>query len=130
MRRLLPLFPLLLIPQAAFAQVEAIGRVVGLFNVFVGLMLTAALLIYGVGFSMWWIRLGSWPSYRTDAIRALEWAVATLFTLVVLLGIVQFFQQHREAAMYVVSVIVLVLVIWAIVYMVRQSSGGEEKEKH
>lgn len=125
--RILPLVALAM-PLAADAQVGAVSRVAGIFNIFVGLMLTAALLTYGVGVIMWWIRLGSWPSYRTTAIRILEWAVATLFVLIVLLGIVQFFQKHPTAASYVLSAIVLVLIIWAVVYLMAHS-GGKKEEK-
>ncbi len=124
--RLLPLVVLLL-PALTSAQVGAVSRVVGVFNVLVGLMLTAALLTYGVAFTMWVIRLGTWPTYRTEAIRAMEWSVATLFTLVVLLAIVQFFQKHPHEASYVLSAIVLILIIWIIVYLIAHS-GGEEKK--
>ena len=120
----------LLTPFAAGAQVVAVGHLVGIFNIFVGLMLTAALLIYAFGFIMWWIRLGTWPSYRTVAVRVLEWAVAILFTLVVLLGIVQFFQFHQRAATYVISVIVLIAIIAIIVYLIAHSGGDEKKEEH
>lgn len=125
--RALPLL-VLFAPFAAQAQVATVGRVAGIFNVFVGLMLTAALVTYVFGFVMWWIRLGTWPSYRTEAIRVMEWSVAILFTLIVLLGIVQFFQQHQRAATYVISAIVLIIIIWAIVYIALHS-GGEKKEE-
>jgi len=130
MRRLIPASAAVvaLAPYIALAQVGAVSRIVGVFNIFVGLMLTAALLTYAIGFIMWWIRLGSWPSYRTQAIRVLEWAVAVLFTLVVLLGIVQFFQQHQQAATYVISAIVVIGIIWIAVYVLSHSSGAEEEE--
>jgi len=116
-------------PSLALAQVGAVSKIVGIFNIFVGAMLTVALLLYGVGFIMWWIRLGSWPSYRTGAIRVLEWAVAVLFTLVVLLAIVQFFQKHPHAATYVISAIVIVLIVWVVLYIAANSGGGKEKEE-
>jgi VIT1/CCC1 family predicted Fe2+/Mn2+ transporter len=126
--RLLPLAAFA-VPAVVFAQVGAVSRVVGIFNVMVGLMLTVALLTYGIGFIMWVIRLGTWPTYRTDAIRALEWSVATLFTLVVLLAIVQFFQRHPYEATYVLSAIVIILIIWIIVYLIAHSGGEEKKEE-
>jgi len=123
------LFPILtlLFPALAIAQTDAVSQVVGVFNVLVGLMLVAALLTYALGVVVWACRLGTWPSYRTEAIRTLEWAVATLFTLVVLLGIVQFFQRHPQQATYVISAIVVILVIWMVVYLIAHSGGGEKK---
>ena len=107
---------------ASFAQA------IGVFNVFVGLMLTVALFTYGLGFILWITRLGTWPTYRTEAIKIMEWSVVILFVLVVLLAIVQFFQDHPKQATYVVSIIVGVIVIWIIVYLAAHSGGGEKKE--
>lgn len=126
--RALPLLAAL-IPGVASAQ-ASFTQAVGLFNVFVGLMLTAALLSYGIGFVVWLCRLGTWPSYRTEAIKVMEWSVVILFVLVVLLAIVQFFQYHPREAGVVVSAIVAILILWVVVYMVMQSGGGEKKEKH
>ena len=124
--RLLPLGALLA-PFAVAGQVQAVSRIVGVFNIFVGLMLTASILLYGVGLIMWFIRLGTWPSYRTVAVRVLEWAVAVLLVLVVLLAIVQFFQGHPHAAAYVISFIVVAIVIWIIVYLASHSSERKER---
>jgi hypothetical protein len=128
-RALFVVLPTLLLPLVTYAQVAAVSRVVGVFNIVVGLMLTTALGIYVTGFIMWWIRLGSWPSYRTVAIEALEWAVGILFTLVVLLGIVQFFQRHQQAATYVLSAIVIIALIWIVIYLAANSGGGEKEKK-
>jgi hypothetical protein len=114
------------IAVAQSAQSTFFTEVTGLFNIFVGLMLTAALLTYGVGTLMWFTRLGTWPSYRTEAIKILEWAVAILFTLVLLLIVVQFFRDHPYAASYLVAFIVLILVIWAIITFAK---SGEEKDE-
>ncbi|OGG51999.1 hypothetical protein A3C18_04165 [Candidatus Kaiserbacteria bacterium RIFCSPHIGHO2_02_FULL_54_11b] len=104
-------------------------QAIGLFNVFVGLMLTAALLTYGIGFVIWSTRLGTWPTYRTEAIKIMEWSVVTLFVLVVLLAVVQFFQYHPREAAFVVSVIVAIIVVWIIVYLAAHS-GGKKKDDH
>ena len=136
MQRLMRFAPLALtfVPLFAQAQVGTVSRFVGIFNIFVGLMLTAALLTYGLGFAMWVIRLGTWPSYRTEAVRVLEWSVAILFVLIVLLMIVQFFQKHPSAATYVLSAIVVVAVIGLVIYLMLGSGGGhgekEEEIKH
>lgn len=127
MRRLLPLLTLLS-PSLALAQVNTTSQIAGLFNIFVGLLLTVAMLTYAVGLIMWFVRLGTWPTYRTEAIKIMEWSVAQLFVLVVLLAIVQFFQRHPQAAMYVLSFIVVVGIIAMAIYIASHS--GEEKEEH
>ncbi|PIR83702.1 hypothetical protein COU18_03445 [Candidatus Kaiserbacteria bacterium CG10_big_fil_rev_8_21_14_0_10_51_14] len=110
------------------ASAFTIPQVIGLFNVFVGLMLTVAILLFCAGFITWIARLGTWPSYRTEAIKIMEWSVVVLFVLVVLLAIVQFFQNHPRAAGYVVSTIVLLVVLGAIFVVLFRS--GEKEEKH
>src|SRR3989344_8156157 len=110
------------------ASAQTFSRVLGVFNVFVGLMLTAALLTYATGFIVWVIRLGTWPSYRTEAIKIMEWSVVILFVLVVLLAIVQFFQNHPRTAGMIISFIVAAILIWIIVVLAAKSGG--EKEEH
>src|SRR3989338_6390335 len=104
-------FLLYAVPTVVAAQ--TITQAVGLFNVFV----------------VRWVRLGTWPSYRTEAITIMEWSVVILFVLVVLLGIVQFFQEHRRAAAYIVSTIVLVLLIGAIVVIATKGKKEVKKEE-
>ncbi len=127
-----------LTPSALLAGVGAadaagasglLTQIVGLFNIFVGLMLVAAFIMYGTGFIMWATRLGSWPSPRDGAIEMMLWAPAILFTLVVLLAIVQFLRSHPQAGAYIVSTIILLLVIWVIVYLALNAKGGEKEEE-
>lgn len=104
-------------------------QIIGFFNIFVGIMLTVALLTYGLGFILWLTRLGTWPTYRTEAIKIMEWSVVILFVLVVLLAIVQFFQYHPKEAAFVVSIIVGIIVVWVILYLAAHSGGKEKKEE-
>lgn len=112
-------------PLLVAAQTQTVANIVGVFNVFVGLMLTVALLVYFFGFVLWWTRLGTWPTYRTEAVKVMEWSVAILFSLVVILGIVQFFQRHQQAAGYVISALVIIGIMWFISTIVKEPS--EEK---
>lgn len=120
----------LALPAIANAE-TTFTQVIGLFNIFVGLMLTVALLTYGLGFFLWLCRLGTWPTYRTEAIKIMEWSVVILFVLVVLLAIVQFFQYHPREAGWTVSIIVGIIIIWIILYLAAHSGGGKKKaEEH
>lgn len=125
--RLVPSVTLFVAMAPAVASAQTFSKTVGLFNVFVGLMLTVAILTYGIGFIVWVVRLGTWPTYRTEAIKIMEWSVVILFVLVVLLGIVQFFQNHPRAAAYTVSAIVILLIVAAILFLAAK--GGEKAEK-
>jgi len=113
------------------ARAEIVGQVASLFNIFVGLMLTAAILVYGIGFVMWVTRLGTWPTYRTEAIKVLEWSVAILFVLVALLMVVQFFRDHPTASTYVIAGLILLFLAWGVVTIMRSSSEKKEDgEEH
>jgi len=128
-RRLLRLAPLFILTLPYAASAQSLTQAAGLFNIFVGLMLVAALLTYGLAFVMWVSRLGTWPSNRTEAIKIMEWAVAILFVLIVLLGVVQFFRDHAATATYITGAVILALIVWA-VFMIAKGSGEEEEEKH
>ena len=51
-----------------------------------------------------------------------------MFVLVVLLAIVQFFEYHPRGAAITVSVIVGILIVWAILYFAAQPGGKKKKE--
>jgi hypothetical protein len=126
--RYLGFTPIMLLPAPALALGAQISEAVGVFNIFVGLMLTVALLTYGIAFVIWLVRLGTWPTYRTEAVKIMEWSVVILFVLVVILGIVQFFQNHETAGAYVVSFLIVIAVFWIIIYLAIHS-GGKKEEK-
>lgn len=113
---------------AASGGSSFLTQAVGLFNIFVGLMLAAALLLYGGGFVLWVTRLGSWPSPRDYAIELTAWAPTILFVLIVLLAITQFLQGHPQAGIYTMAVIAILLAVWLIVFLIRNSSD-DKKEK-
>lgn len=104
----------------------AIAQLLGLFNIFVGLMLTASILLMVGGFIAWFVRLGTWPTYRTEAVEYMKWGVAILFVLVVLLAAVTFVQEHTQEAMFVAGTLFVALVIW-LVLKVATAGGGEEE---
>jgi hypothetical protein len=103
--------------------------VVALFNIVVGLMLVAAMLFMGGGLMLWYVRLGTYPTYRDEAIGMMEWACAILFVLVVLLGVAQYVQTHMAIAMMIVGVVIFALIAY-FVATTLMASGGEEEEHH
>jgi hypothetical protein len=115
----------LALPMAV--QAQFLTQVSGLFNIFVGLMLTAAILIYGGSFLMWITRLGTWPTYRTEATKLMEWSVVILFVLVVMLLGVPFFRDHAVVATYTVAAISFLIALR--VGFLALSSGEEEKKE-
>ncbi len=123
MRRLLP-FAILLAPSVASAQV--LPNVAGLFNIMVGLMLVFAFLFFFGGFGMWFTRLGTYPTYRDEAIRLMQWGVVVLFVLAVLLFIVQFVQKHAAVAAFLVGIVIVAAV--ALLFIKASQAKGSEEE--
>jgi hypothetical protein len=107
-----------------------ISTIVGLFNIIVGLMLVAALLLMGGGLMLWYVRLGVHPSYRDDAIDLMQWSVAILFVLVVLLWVAQWVQTHKALSMMIIVAAVAALVVYFVATQVLAGSGAEEDEHH
>ena len=103
--------------------------VIALFNIVVGLMLVASILMMVGGLMLWYVRLGTWPTYRDDAIKMMQWAVAILFVLVVLLGVAQFVQTHIALSTMIIGAAVIAAVIF-FVGTTMLASGGEEEEHH
>ena len=124
-----PLFALCA-PTFAFASstTDLISQLAGLFYVIIGLTLVAAMLLMGGGIVMWAIRLGTDWTYRDDAIKLMEWGVATLCTLVLVLGVVEFIQWHTQTVLYNLGLAIILLVIWLIATSEILKGGGEKKE--
>ena len=99
-------------------------QVAELFNIFTGLMLTTGIMVFLGGLMGYFARLGTWPSYRDKSLRVMEWGVVILFVLVVILGIVHYFETYPVVTSTVVAIIII---IWLAVTIMRVSakSGGE-----
>ena len=121
----------LLFPALALASTTTalVSQIAGLFYIIVGLTLVAAFLMMGAGIIMWIVRLGTDNTYRNDAIHIMEWAVATLFTLILVLGVVEFVQTHTSTTLYIIGIAIILLVIWIVVTSGLFSGGGEKEEE-
>lgn len=120
-------------PEAVVADAGGsalLTQVVGIFNIFVGVMLVVALLLYGGALIMWVTRLGSWPSPRDEAIEMMAWAPTILFVLIVLLGIVQYVQRHPAAGASIVGFLVVLIAAWVIISLALHAGGGKKEEEH
>jgi len=89
--------------------------ILAFFNLFAGLMLTLSLVFFIGGFIIYLVRLGTWPTYREEAVELMKWGVAILFTLVVILGIQQFLLAHLAVAVTIGALIIIGLVVWALI---------------
>lgn len=96
-------------------MIPSTAQVLGFFNLVVGLMLISSLGLFVGGFIMYLIRLGTWPTYRDDALRIMEFGVSVLFTLIMLLAIQQFLATHIMVAVSAAGLIIIVLFAWVIV---------------
>lgn len=104
-------------------------QVAELFNIFVGLMLAAALLAFLGGLGGYFSQLGTWPSFRDRSIKTMEWGVAILFVLIVILGVVQYFERYPKIMSTVIASIVLIIVFSFIIRIIASPEKHEKKEE-
>lgn len=104
-------------------------QVLGFFNLLVGVMLVISLLLFFGGFTMYLIRIGTWPTYRTQALRIMSWGVAVLFTLVLLLAIQQFLARHVLVTVSIAAFIILLVVLWIVMKGVQAGSTEKKEEQ-
>jgi len=114
-----------LVPGTAFAM--TLVQFFGLLNVFVGLFLTLAMILYGAAVIVYFTRYGT--PHRMESLRLVEAALSILLILIVLLGIVQYFQSHPGNMLYIIGTIVFVLVIGLIIYAYSGGKKEDEPEK-
>ena len=119
-------FVVLLAPRSVAAL--TLVQITDLFNIFAGLMLTMSILLFFGGLGVYFTRLGTWPSDRDLAIKIMEWGVSVLFVLIVILAIVQFFQNYPKVATTVVGTIVALAILGLVIY-VAANTGSKKKEK-
>lgn len=109
-------------PLSDPASGMALVKFFGFLNVFVGLFLTLAIILYGAAVIIYFTRFGN-PN-RAESLDLVEWALSILFVLIVVLGVVQYFQRHPANMVYVIGIIVFVLAVGLIIYAY---SGGAKK---
>ena len=101
------------------------------FNLFAGVMLTLSLILFLGGFIFYLVRLGTWPTYREQAIELMKWGVTTLFVLILILGIQQFLMRNLLVAVSIGALILIALVMWAFMTVTKEppapSSNGRER---
>jgi hypothetical protein len=100
-------------------------QLLAFFNLFVGIMLVSSILLFCGGFVVYLVRLGTWPTYREEAVNIMMWGLSILFTLVMLLGLQQFLLSHQTVAVTIGALILIAILIWAL----SAGSGGGEKKK-
>lgn len=118
----------ILLPISAHAQASGLALISGLFNIFVGLMLVAAVLLFFGGLIGWYLRRGPYPSYRDEMIRVLQWSVAILFVLVVMLGAIRFVQTYQAAAAFMMGIVIFIGAVWAVVTLATSAPKKDDKK--
>lgn len=104
-------------------------QVVGLFHIVIGLLLTATLLVFAIGITLYVSRINTWPSHRDEAIRVLEWGVVMLFVLILLIALVNFFQRHSGIALPVLAFGIMLVVGFFVLRAIGQGKKEPKKSK-
>ena len=99
-----------------------------MFNIFVGLMLVAAFLLYFGALAGWVARLGAYPSYRDEMIHLMMWGVAVLFVLVIILFLIHFVQVYQATAAFILGIILFLIVVWIIMTAVTSKPKKDDEE--
>lgn len=94
-------------PQLVFAL--SLNKILGYLEIFVGLFLTASIIMFAGALLTYFTRYGT--PRRADVFPYMEWAIAIIFVLIVLLGIIEFFQEHTTAALYTLGVIIFFVLV-------------------
>ena len=92
-------------PSSALAL--SLSKAFGYLDIFVGLFLTASIIMFAGALLVYFTRYGT--PRRADAFPFMEGAIAIVFVLIVLLALVHYFQKHTNAALYVLGVILFIL---------------------
>lgn len=117
---------LIFMPLPVFAQTFV--QFAELFNIFAGLMLAAGILVFVGGLGSYFFQLGTWPSPRDHSIKVMEWGVAILFVLIIILGIVQYFQRYPTITSTILAVIIVSIIAVSFAKVMKKS-GEAKKEK-
>lgn len=130
MRReaLLPIL-MLALPACASAQEASavLPQLAGFANIFVGLMLVTAFLLFGGGFLQYITHLGL--DERDEGLGYMKWGVSVAFTLAVLLGFAQFVQLHVTLVIFTLGALVVILIGWFILSEVLAPPEKKEEKK-
>lgn len=89
-------------------------QLLAFFNLFVGVMLVASIGLFVGGFIVYLVRLGTWPTYRDEAIEVMKWGVSILFTLILILAAQQFLLSHLKVAVTIGALIIIAIVLQAL----------------
>ncbi len=97
-------------------------QIVGYFDIFIGIFLTASIIMFAAALIVYFIRYGT--AIREEMFPYMQGAITILFVLFVLLALIRFFQHHISAMLYVLGVIVFLIIIRLLV-----AAAGEKTEK-
>lgn len=105
----------------------AVSSIMGFVNVLAGLMLVVATLLFFGGVIIWLARLGL--TTRVEGIKLMEWGVASLFVLTVILGITRAVQSSPALAALLGSSIVVIFAAYAIFTLMQTPPEKKEVKK-
>jgi len=119
------LVPLLILATPLSAEAQTLFQVVGLLNIFVGLLVVAAFVTFGTGLVYYLAHIEL--EKRIYGIYIMEWGVSIVFVTIVLLAIAKFVRDYTGVVIGVASVVTFLLFMLAVAYVL--STSGHAKEK-
>lgn len=107
--------------------VQVVPQLAGLFNVFVGGMLTLGILFGVGGFIEYITHLGL--QMRDQGLERMKWGIYVLFVLAVILWLSQFVQKNVPLVIFTLGALVVLLIGWFILSELTAPKKEEEKKK-
>lgn len=111
---------LILVPQFAFAM--SLHQLFGYLDIFIGLFLTISIVMFAGALLTYFTRYGT--PRRAEVFPYMEWSIAIVFVLIVLLALIHFFQKHTNTALYILGGILFILFV---ALWISVASKKEEK---
>ncbi len=123
------LFGLIAVDTTAGSSALSLGSLAAFFNVTIGVLLVATILVFAVGFTLWVTRFNTWPSYRDETIQIMEWGIAMLFMLIILVALVRFVEEKSSLALTILSFLVLGGLAFLVFKVIALSKKAKKEEK-
>lgn len=101
---------LLAVPFAASAQAQTLAQAAGIIDTVAGFMFVASILLFITGFFTSVVFHGT--EHSEGGVLRMEWGVATLFTLILLLLVARFIRTQANVVVFILAAAVLALVIY------------------
>lgn len=125
----IPLYGLAAAPSAAGGL--TLFQVLGFLDIVIGLFVAASIVIFAAALIVYFVRLGQ--INREEMFPYMEFSIATLFVISVVLGLIRFFREYTDVMLYILgaiaAVLIAALILWLLATTPKKEEGGRERRR-